>query len=279
MNLYKLAKIYSIILIISGISLFSCSNDAVPKKGITKYVITRIVRPNDLEDRFIYLNDTLIEKAEIYNKGQLISIEKINRTNTNSLSLSSYAYPKFTEIQTIKSFTFSNGIINKISIVNSSNLNLPFQYDFEFDDQSRLKHYEYYNFYPNGIGDTHYLIEDAEVSWLGTGLQALITIPQPFTYPPVIYSTFTVQSEGEKGESIWSKLSQEALATIIFQDMHIIEYFVPNRIIGIESESYGSYTFDDFSYDVNGNPISVRRTNTGSGKVDNFKFEWKRVDL
>ena len=66
---------------------------------------------------------------------------------------------------------------------------------------------------------------------------------------------------------------------VLFQEMNIMEYFVPNRVTSVSSSSYGSFTYDQFEVDANNNIKSMRRTATGTGKIEFFTFEWKKVLL
>jgi hypothetical protein len=254
------------------ITMIGCSSKReAPKKGITRFFINKIAMPGGREDRFLYANDTLLSQAEIYQDDVLVMRDKYYWSADHSLSCSTYDLSN--NLVNLRTFSFTNGIISWITI--PSNFGYSFEYRIYFDDQKRLDHYEY------GYSNRPGFIEKGFAQWLADGLNMTMTysiIVGSTVYPPVT-NTFEVKSIGENGSSVWYKLSPEALSTVFNRGVNIIEYFVPNQVIGIKSPSYGYYTYDKFEYDVDGNLISIRRTDSNSNKIEYFSFEWKKVLL
>jgi len=241
--------------IVLALIAINCSEPDVPKKGITRYYITKLSMPDDWEDQFHYANDTLIDQIQLYNKGKLINTQRPSWNADNSLSIEARGY-LVNEVTSIRRFTFTGAAISSFSVANFYPNN-GYKYDFSFDSQGRLDSY---------VSS----FESGAVTWLTDSLSVLQTTG---TKSKVFGVNF------EEGASPWSGLSTEALVTLMFQEINIIECFVPGKINALGSSSYGYYKYDEYVYDADNNLTSLRRTDTATGKVEFFKLEWKKVLL
>jgi hypothetical protein len=252
----------SVVLLLAVIAI-NCSDPPAPKKGITRYYITKLTMPAGWEDQFQYANDTLIDQIQVYKDGQLLSTQKPTWNGDQALVIVARGYP-LDEIISTRQFKFAGATINRI-IGQDFYPKYDYEYNFSFDSQSRLDSYIY------SCRGGYQVPESGKATWLTDSLSVL---QKAGTQSRV----FGVKFEGD-GASPWSGLSPEALATIMFQEINILECFVPGKINTLGSSSYGYYSYDEYIYDSDNNLTSLRRTNTTTGKVEYFKFEWKKVLL
>ena len=253
-----------LVVLLLAVFAINCSDPPAPKKGITRYYITKISMPEGWEDQFQYANDTLIDQIQVYKDGQLLSTQSLSWQGDHSFSIVTKGH-HINEIISIKKFTLGGTAISGIS-VQDFYPNYDYEYNFSYDSQSRLDSYIY-----SRNGGTQ-VLESGKATWLTDSLSVL----QKQGTKSVV---FGVKFEGEDSASPWSGLSQEALATIMFQGVNIVEGFVPGKINAFGSSSYGYYRYDEYLYNSDNNLTSLRRTNTTTGKVEYFKFEWKKVLL
>jgi len=251
------SKIKISVVLFLSLVVICCSDPEAPKKGITRYYVTKITMPDGWEDQFHYANDTLIEKIQLYNNGTLIATHRPTWVGDNTFAVEARGYP-LNEIISIRKFTLADGAVSNIDVLNFYP-STAFKYDFSFDVQSRLDSYIY-----SGV-------ESGKATWLTDSVSVLQTVGTKS-------KVFGVKFNGGSA-SPWSGLSIEALATIMFQEINIIECFVPGKINTLGSSSYGYYKYDEYLYDSENNITSLRRTNTTTGKFEYFKFEWKKVLL
>jgi len=252
----------SVILLLSFITL-NCSDPDAPKKGITRYYITKLTMPEGWEDQFQYVNDTLIDKTQIYKDGELLSTQKLTWVGENSFAIEVRGYP-LNEIISIRKFTLAGSAFSSVNI-HDYYPSYDYEYKFSFDGQSRL------DSYIQSRIDYPQVLETGKATWLTDSLSVLQTAGTKSL-------VFGVKFENDSA-SPWLGLSPEALATIMFQEINIMECFTPGKINTLGSSSYGYYIYDEYLYDSDNNLTSLRRTNTTTGKVEYFKFEWKKVLL
>jgi len=248
--------------IVLALIAINCSEPEVPKKGITRYYITKLSMPDGWENQFQYANDTLIEQIQVYNKGTLISTHKLSWNSDNSLSIVVRG-DALNEITSIRRFTFTGEAISSFRVDNFYP-KYDYKQDFSFDSQDRL------DSYVNSRVVVTQVLESGAATWLTDSLSVLQTTG-------TISKVFGVNFE--EGASPWSGLSTEALVTLMFQEINIIECFVPGKINALGSSSYGYFKYDEYVYDADNNLTSLRRTDTTTGKVEFFKLEWKKVLL
>jgi len=244
------------VVILLAIIAISCSDSPAPKKGITRYYVTKITLPDGWEDEFQYANDTLVDQVKVFKNGTLLNTQKVILRENQSLAIQARGNP-LNEVTSIRKFTFAGTAISKLLVQNYYPAN-GYEYNFSFDSQSRLDSYTQ-------------SVETGQATWQSDSLSVLQTAG---TKSKVFGIKFT-----NSGTSPWAGLSLEALGTIIFQEINIIECFVSGKIIAVGSPSYGYYKYDEYLYDSNNNLKSLRRTNTTTNKVEYFKFEWKKVLL
>jgi len=251
----------SIILLLALVAI-NCSEPAAPKKGITRYYITKFNMPEGWEDQFQYANDTLIEQTRVYKDGKLFNTQRPIWRGDHSFAIELRGYQD--EIISTRKFTFAGETISSI-MVHDFYPKYDYEYNFSLDSQSRL------DSYVNSRVDYPRLLETGKATWQTDSLSVLQTAGTNSR-------VFGVKFEGGTA-SPWSGLAPEALATIMFQNMNIMECFVQGKISALGNSSYGYYKYDEYFYDSDNNLTSFRRTNTTTGKVEYFNFEWKKVLL
>jgi hypothetical protein len=252
----------SVVVLLAFIAI-SCSDSPTPKKGITRFYVTKITMPDGWEDQFEYANDTLVDQVKVYKSGQLLNTQKVIWSDDESFAIQARGNP-LNEITSVRKFTFSGRAISDL-MVHDYYPKYDYQYDFSFDSQSRLDTYTQSRVEINGQ------LETGKATWQTDSLSVLQTAG---TKSKVFGIKFT-----NSGASPWAGLSLEALGTIMFQEISIVECFVPGKINTLGSPSYGYYKYDEYLYDADNNLTSLRRTNISTGKVEYFKFEWKKVLL
>jgi hypothetical protein len=263
-------------LVLIMISL-SCSKE-VAKKGLSKFYVTKISIPDGWENRFIYTNDTVISKGEIYKDGNLIRTVKYTWNLDHTLAANFYDKP-FDNLASIRKVYFNKNMITNIDIndvVGSINPTfILYKYQFSFDSLRRLDHYKY------SVDGTTIPIETGTVKWPINGIEVVRNITSSFGNNVVV----TVATESGNGGSAWGKLPQESIVNLLsLNAIQLIEYFSPNRVTSISSSSqtnsrFNAYGYDAYTFDENSNLTSIRRTDKNSGKIEYFRFEWKKVSF
>src|SRR5262245_13496462 len=104
----------SLVVLLAFVAI-SCSDSAAPKKGITRFYVTKITLPEGWEDKFQYSNDTLIDQIQIYKNGTLLNTQKPNWVEDNSFAVEARGYP-LNEITSIRKFTVAGTTFSDIMV-------------------------------------------------------------------------------------------------------------------------------------------------------------------